>query len=29
LPGIALEFGWDVRFLDDGETPLIAGDQFA
>jgi hypothetical protein len=29
LPGIALEFGWDVGFLDDWEPPLISSDQFA
>jgi hypothetical protein len=29
LPGIALEFGWDVGLFNDGETPLIASDQFA
>jgi hypothetical protein len=29
LPRIAFEFGWDVGFLDDGETPLIPSDQFA
>jgi hypothetical protein len=29
LAGIALDFGWDVGLLNDGETPLIASDQFA